>query len=123
MIYLDKEETRPDQARSKADELRRNYASGKYSNSLMYAYGDVDIKSFSISAADLEFIENRKLNQNQIISLMESTGSVLGVPDANNKASATQLTNNYFDIVNSRIEHLVQILNDQHVWTIDPGRS
>jgi len=118
LIYLDKNQSSPEMARAKAAQLRADYKAGKYSNSIMYAYGDVDVKSFAISSSDLQFIENRKMNSDQVISLMESTGSILGIPDANNRASAGVLTNNYFGIVNSRIDHLIEAINKQFVWTV-----
>lgn len=120
LIYIDKDAKglQPNMIKSRGDQLRAEYNAGKYANSIMYAPGDADIKSFSISSSDLQYIENRKMNADQIIALMESTGSVLGVPDANNRASAHTLVNTYFGIVNSRIDHLVEAINTQFVWTI-----
>lgn len=120
LIYLDKDAKgmQPNMIKAKGDQLRAEYKAGKYSNSIMYAPGDVDIKAFSISSSDLQYVENRKMNSEQVISLMESTGTVLGIPDANNKASAGTLTNAYFGIVNSRVDHLVDTVNKQFVWTI-----
>jgi HK97 family phage portal protein len=115
MVYMDKNEMSPENATLKAKQLRSDYKSGKMDKSLLYTYGNVDVKTLSVSSSDLQFIDNRKLNQQQIISIMESTGSVLGIPDANNRASADKLTNNYFGIVNSRIEHLVRMFNVQFV--------
>ncbi|MCP4178046.1 MAG: phage portal protein [bacterium] len=123
LTYIDKNISNPEQAKSKAAELRARYKEMKYQNSIMYAYGDVDIKAFSVSASDMQYIDSRKMNKEEIISLMESSGSVLGVPDANNRASAGFLTNNYFGVVNSRIKHLVDIINNQFVHMIDPNIS
>lgn len=117
LIYIDKNMSNPTQAESKAKELRANYKAGKYSQSLMYAYGDVDVKAFSISSSDLQFIENRGMNSKQIISLMESTPIVLGDESgAGNYAIANVAKNNYFGIVNSRAWHLLESINKQYLW-------
>lgn len=119
LVYIDKNMANPDQAKSKAKQLRTEYSAGKYAQSLLYAYGDVDIKGFSLSSNDLQFIENRQMNKNQIISLMESTPIVLGDESgAGNYAIANKATNNYFGIVNSRTKHLINAINKQFVWKI-----
>jgi len=118
LIYIDKNMTNPMQAASKQKELVANYQNGKYSNSMMYAYGDIDIKGFSISSSDLQFIENRGMNSKQVISLMESTPIVLGDESgAGNYAIANVARNNYFGIVNSRAWHLLEVINKQYLWT------
>jgi hypothetical protein len=120
LIYIDKDAKglQPNMIKAKGEQLRAEYNAGKYANSIMYAPGDADIKSFAISASDLQFIEAEKMNAEQVISLMESTGSVLGIADAQNRASAGVLSNNYFGIVNSRVDHLVDTINKQHCWMV-----
>lgn len=119
LIYIDKNMTNPTMAASKQKELVANYKAGKYSNSMMYAYGDIDIKGFSISSSDLQFIENRGMNSKQVISLMESTPIVLGDEDGSgNYAIANVAKNNYFGIVNSRAWHILEAINKQYLWTL-----
>jgi HK97 family phage portal protein len=118
LVYIDKTPLHPEMAKSKQQQLSESYRMRKYANGLMYANGDVDIKAFNISSRDMQYVENMGMSERQIISLLESTGSVLGLPDANNKASATQLTNNYFGIVNSKAWHLLDAINKQFIYTV-----
>ena len=120
LIYIDKTTMNHDMAKSKQKELNSSYKNKKYSNGVMYAHGDVDIKSFALSSNDLQFIENRQMNKGQIISLMESTNSVLGDESgAGNFAIAKNATLNYYKIVNSRASHLVETINKQFIWMLN----
>lgn len=123
MVYIDKAEKNPDMARRKKQELMQAYSAGKFKNGVLYAYGEIAVQPVTVSASDLQFIETRGYNQQQIISLMESVGTVLGIPDANNRASATILKAAYYGIVNSRIKHLLDSFNKQFVHTIMPDIS
>lgn len=124
LVYIDKTMMHPDSAKQKAKQLREEYKAGKYSNSLMYAYGDVDIKSFSISSADMQFIENKQIGKNEIISLMESTPAVLGDEGAaGNKSVTSTASLNYFGVVNSRAWHLIEYINRQYLWTINGNQK
>lgn len=119
LIYIDKNVSDPNTAKAKAAQLRADYKAGKYSNSLMYAAGEIDIKSFSISSADMQYIENKKLGKYDIIALMESTPGVLGDESAAGNKSVTGTSSlNYYKNVNSRMDHAIEIVNSQHVWTI-----
>jgi hypothetical protein len=120
MVYVDKEISDAREAQVKANNLRDMYAKGAYKNGLMYAYGDVSVQPFNISASDMEFVNSKKLNREVLISIMESTPSILGLEgESGNRAISLTATANYYRKVNSRLWHLTQIMNDQWLRMID----
>jgi len=117
LIYVDKGVSNVDQAKSRGQLVKDNYDAKRYSKSLMYAFGDVDIKALSASANDLQYIETKKLNREAIISIMGSTPAVLGLEgESGNRSISTNSTNNYYKRVNSFIFMLVQTINEQYFY-------
>ena len=120
MVYIDKEISDVKEAQSKANALRDMYSKGAYKNGLMYAYGDVSVEPFNISASDMEFVNSKKMNREVLISILESTPSVLGLEgESGNRAISLTATANYYRKVNSRLWHLTQIINDQWLKLVD----
>jgi len=115
LVYIDKEVTNMEDAKSKGQLVKANYEDKKYNKSLMYAFGDVDISTLGVSASDLEYIETKKLNREAIISIMGSTSAVLGLEkESGNRAISITATNNYYKRVNSMANLLVQCFNMQY---------
>jgi len=124
MVVIDKEMSDPELARTKGKQFRDNYRHGLYEQSVMYLYGDVDAKSMNISASDMDYVNNKVTNKDSTISIMESTPSVLGDEKASgNRAVSITATNNYYKKVNSRAQHLVDALNMQYIWMVDPKKD
>lgn len=121
MVVLDKSQMNPDDAKAKATELRTKYREGVYKNGVMYLWGDVSVQGFQSSPKDIEFI--KPMNREAIISIMQSCPTVLGLESqSGNRAIADKATQNYFGIVNSRINSFCNTVNMQHNWKVDQKR-
>ena len=115
LVYIDKNVSNMDDAKSRGQLIKSNYEDKKYNKSLMYAFGDVDISTLGVSASDLEYIETKKLNREAIISIMGSTSAVLGLEkESGNRAISITATNNYYKRVNSMADILVKTFNMQY---------
>ena len=115
LVYIDKDVSNVDDAKSRGQLIKSNYEDKKYNKSLMYAFGDADISTLGANARDLEYIETKKLNREAIISIMGSTSAVLGLEkESGNRAVSITATNNYYKRVNSMADILVKTFNMQY---------
>jgi len=94
-IIFNMKNTSPDEVERNRTWLEQNYVGTENAHKPVVLEGDVTIEKTVVSPAEMQFIEGRKLNRQEILSVLDVDPTKIGVDEDSNRSTSKEADNTF----------------------------